>query len=336
MKREKVVADERFLVTGGTGCIGSWIVAKLVRDSVPVAVLTTQRRLERLRLLLSDAELDRVMFIDGDVNDVDLIEAAARRLQVTRVIHLAALQFPFCAADPIAGARVNVQGTVSAFELVRRLGIGRLVYASSAAVYGPKTHYADDVVGPDAELFPTSHYGVFKVANEQGARVYWANHGIASTGLRPHSAYGPGRDQGVTSKPTVAMIAAAAGRPYTINFSGRCQFQFAGDVADAFIAAARADRPGAEVFSIGGPRSGVDEIVRIIGELEPSSQGGITFEDRSLPFPEAFDGAPMEAALGAIQRTPLVDGIAETIACYRAAIRDGRVDDAFLDRVLAG
>ncbi len=98
----------------------------------------------------------------------------------------------------------------------------------------------------------------------------------------------------------------------------------------------RADRPGRRGVQPrrAAIRRGRDR--RIIEELEPSRAGRITFEERSLPFPEAFDGAPIEAALGALQRTPLADGIAETIACYRAAIRDGRVDDAFLDRVLAG
>ena len=209
------------------------------------------------------------------------------------------------------------------------------MYASSAAVYGPKDRYADEVVGPDAELYPTSHYGVFKVANEQAARVYWQTGGIASIGLRPHSAYGPGRDQGVTSKPTVAMIAAAGGRPYHVDFGGRYQFQFVDDVAAAFIAAARADRPGADVFSFGGPRIGVDEIVGVIAALEPRSRGRITFGDRILPFPAAFDGAPLEAALGPQPVTPLGDGVRRTIETYRAALRDGRLGDAFLDRVLA-
>ena len=87
-------------------------------------------------------------------------------------------------------------------------------------------------MGPDAELFPTSHYGVFKVANEQAARVYWADRRRSrASACGPHSAYGPGRDQGVTSKPTVAMIAAAGGRPYHVDFGGRYQFQFVEDVA---------------------------------------------------------------------------------------------------------
>ena len=329
------MADERFLVTGGTGCIGAWVVRTLVRESVPVTLLASRRRFDRLGLLLSDAEIARIDVVDGDINDLETIEDAARRQGVTRLIHLAGLQFPFCAADPVAGARVNVQGTVTMLELARRLGVP-LVYASSAAVYGPKTRYADDVLPPDAELHPTSHYGVFKVANEQGARVAWETQGVRSVGLRPHSVYGPGRDQGVTSKPTVAMIAAAAGRTYHVNFGGRYQFQFGDDAARSFIAAARADLPEATVFSLPGPAIGVDEILAAIETLEPWAAGKMTFEDRSLPFPGAFDGRPLEAAIGPQQQTPLADGVRETIETYRRAIRDGRLGDAYLDRVLAG
>lgn len=328
------MTDERFLVTGGTGCIGSWVVRHLVREGAPVTVLSSRNRLDRLRLVLTEAELAGVEIVEGDVVDLAFVEALARRSGVTRLVHLAAMQFPFCAADPIAGARVNVQGTVTMFELAKRLGIGRLVYASSAAVYGPKTRYPEAVLGPDAELYPTAHYGVYKVANEQTGRVYHANDGISSIGLRPHSAYGPGRDQGITSKPTVAMIAAAAGRPYRIDFGGGCQFQYVGDVASAFVAAARSDRTGAEVFSLGGPRIGVDEIVAEIEAEEPWARGRITHGDASLPFPEAFDGAPLDAALGPQPLTPLAEGVRLTIETYRAAIHDGRVDEAFLDRVV--
>ncbi len=328
------MADERFLVTGGTGCIGAWVVRELVREGVPVTVVSSRGSDARLRLILSEDELAQVAVAEADVCDLPALEAIARQAGANRIVHLAALQLPFCAADPIAGARVNVQGTAVVFEVARRLEAARLVYASSAAVFGPKAFYRDAVVGMDAELHPTSHYGVFKVANEQAARVYWDSWGVASTGLRPHSAYGPGRDQGVTSKPTVAMIAAAAGRPYHIDFGGGCQFQFVEDVAAAFIAAARSDRPGAEVFSIGGPRIGVDEVVAAIEAVAPEARGTISFGERVLPFPEAFDGSPLEVALGPQPVTPLADGVARTVATYRDAIPRGLVDTAFLDRVV--
>lgn len=328
--------EERFLVTGGTGCIGAWVVRGLVGEGVPVTVASSQASDARLRLVMTDEELARVAVVRADVTDLGALEALARGASINRIVHLAALQFPFCAADPIAGARVNVEGTAVVFELARRLGVSRLVYASSAAVFGPRTRYRDAVVGMDAELYPTSHYGVFKVANEGAARVYWDAWGLASTGLRPHSAYGPGRDQGVTSKPTVAMIAAAAGRPYHIDFGGGCQFQFAEDVAAAFIAAARCDRPGAEVFSLGGPRISVAEIVGEIERIVPAAAGSITVGERVLPFPEAFDGAPLEAALGRQPVTPLGVGVERTIAAYRDAIARELVDGAFLDRVVGG
>ena len=328
------MADDRILVTGGTGCIGSWVVRGLVRDGVPVTVLAASGRLDRLRLVLSDEELAGVEIVHGDVNDLERMEAAARASGITGIIHLAALQLPFCAVDPVRGANVNVQGTATVFELARRLEIGHLVYASSAAVYGPASFYADEVVGADAPLHPTSFYGVYKVANEQAAGVYHASFGISSIGIRPHSAYGPGRDQGVTSKPTVAMIAAAGDRPYHVDFGGAYQFQFVEDVAAAFIAASRSTADGAAVYSCPGPRIAVAEIVALLADLVPASRGRITFGDRILPFPAAFDGAPIEAALGPLPLTPIEAGVERTVAAYRSALERGLLDDAWLDRVL--
>ena len=329
------MAADHFLVTGGTGCIGAWVTRRLLADGSGVTLFSADETRDRLALVLSPAELDGLDAVLGDINDLESLEQVARQRGVTRIIHLAALQFPFCAADPIRGARVNVQGTATMFELARRLDIGRLVYASSAAVYGPAAHYPEVVLPADAELCPTSHYGVFKVANEQGARVWWDAQGVASIGLRPHSVYGAGRDQGVTSKTTLAMIAAAAGRPFHVDFAGAYQFQFAADVAAWFVAAARSDLPGPNVFSLPGPIIAVADMIGAIETIAQESRGQITFGERLLPFPAAFDGQPIETALGPVPTTTLADGAADTLARYRAAIADGRVTTAFLDRVLA-
>jgi UDP-glucuronate 4-epimerase len=329
------VSEERVLVTGATGCIGSWVVRNLLQEGVEVVALTSSQRFERLKLILSEAEFHSIAFVNADITDIASLENAARKHGVNRIVHLAGMQFPFCAADPIEGAAVNVGGTVTVFELARRLGIERLVYASSAAVYGPASHYAEAVLGPDAEFFPTSHYGVYKVANEQTARVYWQNDKLASIGLRPHSVYGPGRDQGATSKPTVAMIAAAAGRPYNINFNGRYQFQFSDDAAKAFVRAVHATFDGAAVYNIGGSIFGVDEIIGCIEAAVPAARGRITFDDRPMVFPQALDGRQIVEALGAYVETPLEQGVARTIDCYRSALGKGLLDTAYLDRVLA-
>jgi nucleoside-diphosphate-sugar epimerase len=327
-------SSESFLVTGGTGCIGAWVIRALVREGVPVTVVTAHRRLDRLRLVLSADELAHVNLVDGDIADVTALESAARNARANRLVHLAGMQLPLCAADPLEGSRVNVSGTVAVFEAARRLGIGPVVYASSAAVYGPASMYSHEIVTDEDPLHPTSHYGVYKVANEQGARVWWENEHVPSVGLRPHSAYGPGRDQGVTSKPTVAMIAAAAGRPYRIGFSGRYQFQFAEDVAEAFIRAARLPAEGAAVYNIGGSLFGIDQIIETIEAVAPGSAGKVTAENATMPFPAGFDGGALQTAIGAIAETPLEEGVRRTVECYRAALGDGRMGPTDLDRIL--
>ena len=119
------------------------------------------------------------------------------------MIHLAALQVPFCRADPPLGARVNVLGTVNVFEAAKaRPHLAPITYASSIAAFDANGTMAGH---------PGTIYGVYKRANESTAAVYFAENGVSSTGLRPHTVYGVGRDQGLTSAPTTAMLAAAAG-----------------------------------------------------------------------------------------------------------------------------
>ena len=104
--------------------------------------------------------------------------------EITNVVHLAALQVPFCRADPERGARVNVHGTVVVLEAIKaRLGrIRGLAYASSTAVY----NVADPLPAPESGgTAPTTLYGVFKLANEGTARVYWYDDDVASIGIRP-------------------------------------------------------------------------------------------------------------------------------------------------------
>src|SRR5262249_34241374 len=156
----------------------------------------------------------------GDVTDLDAFGRVLDEHAITTVVHLAALQVPLVREHPVRGAEVNVVGTTNVLEAVRRRAdrIGPVVYASSIAVYGPAgTLDPDDPAG--------TLYGVFKRANEATAQRYFDDYGVSSIGLRPHTIFGPGRDQGATSAPTVAMLAAAARRPFHIPFGGRIQMQ---------------------------------------------------------------------------------------------------------------
>jgi len=125
----------RVLVTGAGGCIGSWVVALLTRAGVSASAFDLNQDTRRPRLLMSDAELSKVQWLTGDVADPQAVVNALQVSGARAIIHLAALQVPFCKADPVAGAKVNVVGTVNVFEAARKLGIKRLTYASSIAAH---------------------------------------------------------------------------------------------------------------------------------------------------------------------------------------------------------
>lgn len=319
------MTNERFLVTGALGCIGAWVVRNLIREGISPAIFDLANDPRRLRLILTEAELAHVQMLSGDISDLSAVEHALKETEATHVLHLAALQIPFCKADPVLGAQVNVVGTVNVFEAAKRRGLRHVVYASSAAVYGISEDYPEGPLGHDAPLRPQTHYGVYKQANEGTARVYWKDNGISSIGLRPYVVYGPGRDQGLTSSPTTAMLAATLGQPYQIPFGGRFDLQFADDVAKAFIRAARVPFEGADVFNFRGSVVHVREIVEAIEVAAPAMRGQLSFTDMPLGFPEEMDDTPLLSVLGPLPHTSLADGIATTMSTFQQALADGRL-----------
>ena len=258
-----------------------------------------------------EEELSRVTIVDGDITDGDALGAILDAHDITNVIHLAALQVPFCRADPVRGAQVNVVGTVVVFEQVRqrRERMAPVVYAGSVGMFdAADADLASGRLLADATAHPATLYGVYKLANEGTAQVYWAEHGVASFGLRPMTVYGPGRDQGMTSTPTKAMAAAVLGRPYHISFGGSTLYQYAADVARAFIAASRArPAPAPTPRTWAAPRPTCARWSRSSSSRCRRRPGTITFEERPLPFPADIDTSGL-AALGDVPVTPLADG----------------------------
>ena len=246
----------------------------------------------------------------GDITDAAAVHEAMAGAD--RVIHLAALQVPFCRADPSGGAAVNVVGTVNVFEAARAHRIEPVVYASSIAVYGTADDYPGPVLDPDAALKPATLYGAYKVANEHTAAVYAADHGLASVGLRPHTVYGPGRDQGLTSQPTAAIYSAVRSEAYRVDYGAVLDFQYAPDVARMFIAAARCrlPQPAAPVLNLRGHVTPVADFigrVRAITGFDDLDAG-----DDPLPFPHAASPAGLADLLGDVTPTPLDGAIDET------------------------
>ena len=325
--------SQTYFITGAQGCIGSWIVKALAeRGDTPVVFDRSEDR-RRLEAIIETSQLERVRFIAGDITDIGAVRSALKASGARRLIHLAGLQVPACKADPVAGAFVNVVGTLNVFESARALEVERVIYASSAAVFG-----AGDEESPldeSAASEPTTHYGVFKRANEGNARVYYLDHGLSSVGLRPLTVYGVNRDSGLTSDPTRAMKAAVLGVPFQIRFSGATDFQYVADTAAAFIACADAAPEGAHIFNLHGETVKVARIAQIINVNAPSDRELVTYGGPPIPIAPALDDAAIRRVIGNLPSTSLEAGVTETMRRFSVLRDGGRLDTSDVEAELA-
>ncbi len=313
---------ETYFITGAQGCIGSWIVKAIAeRGDAPVVFDRSEDAL-RLEAIMQPQDLAHVRFVSGDITDVTAVRAALESSGALRIIHLAGLQVPACKADPVAGAFVNVIGTLSVFEAAKAVSAERIIYASSAAVFG--IGEADHPLDESAATEPGTHYGVFKRANEGNARVYFLEHGINSVGLRPLTVYGVNRDTGLTSDPTKAMKAAVLGIPFHIRFSGATDFQYVEDTAAAFIRCADRAPEGAHVFNLHGETV---EVKRIAAAINENAGGNlVSFSGPPIPIAPALDDTAIKQAIGALPSTPLDAGVCETMRRFKELRQADRLD----------
>ena len=313
---------ESYFITGAQGCIGSWVVKALAERGDMAVVFDRSSDSHRLSAIMKPADLNRVRFLTGDITDVAAMLAALQESSPRCVIHLAGLQVPSCQADPAAGALVNVVGTLNVFEAARQVGVERIVYASSAAVFGMSED--DAPLGESAASEPGTHYGVFKRTNEGNARVYFLTHGLSSVGLRPLTVYGVNRDSGLTSDPTKAMKAATLGIPFHIRFGGATDFQYVRDTAAAFLACADSAPAGAHVFNLHGETVAIERIVNVINQ--EAGRELATFGGPPIPIAAAIDDAAIRRAIGDLPSTPLEVGISETMQQFAALRVAGQLD----------
>ena len=293
----------RVLITGGGGFIGAWLSKRLLASGHEVQIFDLRKERNIAAAIVGSA-LDRIDWVLGDVSDGNAVRQAAEGCDL--LVHLAAVLTPACQQDPVRGAQINLIGTLNVFEAARVHGLQKVLYMSSAGVYG-----TDDGSVP----YPLTHYGAFKLAGEGSARAYHLDHGISSLGVRPLVVYGAGRETGLTAGPTIACRAAARGETYIIPFSGDSNFVYVDDVAAAFAKGADTTINGAHVHNILGEKSSAESIAGEIKRLIPRAD--ISVNGPKLPVVADIDDSEIEKTLPGLKRTPLSEGLAATIEHYR-------------------
>lgn len=320
----------KIFVTGGCGFFGAWIIKRLLDDGDQVVVFDAVLFTKRWEMLMTQDEIAKIKFIQGKVDEDGFVNTIVDEAP-DAIIHLAGLQVPTCREHPILGAKVNVIGTLNVFEAAKALKskgatVPRIVYASSAAVFGPDAEYGEAPVGDSAVPKPTSHYGAYKLCTEYCAKAYHVSNGISSVGLRPLTVYGPGRDAGMTSAPTRAIAAAIKGQQFTIPFTGSSVYISIREVADIFVNTARKDPGGAYVYTVGGDTVDTHAWIAAVEEaLGPASKGLITASGGPIPFPSKLDDASLRADFPGLLRISISQGVAETVAAYKKLEAEGKL-----------
>ena len=310
-----------FLVTGGAGFIGTWVLRELQQRGAPAVVLDIGQPPARWPRVLGP-QASAVRLIQGSLLDRTLLGRLLDEEKITHVIHLAALLTPACQQDPWEGFQVNVSGSVALFEAVRqRAGqICGIAYASSVAVFGHEPDHAlpagPGPVAPVEAALPPTFYGAFKKSVEWIADQYWRHFQIPSVGLRPQVVYGPEREVGLTAGPSLAARAAARGEPYTLGYTGRIGYDYVEDVARAFVRSALEAPAGAHVADLEGAPATMEEVMAAIAAAAPGAEKRLSIQGPPLPANLPPRPRYLSGLFPDWQSTSLHEGMRRTVAFY--------------------
>jgi len=270
----------RFLVTGGAGFIGSHIVEQLLKDGHQARVLdnfTTGKR-DNLGFAAGSAGLE---VIEGDIRDAEAVAAAMK--DIDGVFHEAALvSVPKSVEQPALDFDINVKGTFTVFDAARQAGVRRVVFASSAAVYGDNPELP---LSETARPTPLSPYGLDKLYTEQLGALYQSLYGQQMLALRYFNVFGPRQDPGSSYSGVISIFVdrLRSGKVPTIYGDGEQtrDFVYVGDIVQANLKAMFADYSGFRVFNVGcGRQTSLNELFSHLKGLTGSSLAPFYAEPR--------------------------------------------------------
>jgi UDP-glucose 4-epimerase len=253
----------KIAITGGAGYIGSTLVKRLLDQHIEVVSIDDLSRGNYNHLKNIGAD-EKARLIQGDIRDTEVLEKEFRGSDA--IAHLAAITgLILCRESPREAVSVNIYGTHQVLETARKRDIEKVVFCSSAAVYGkPKTL----PVKEDHPLRPLNLYGVTKLAGEKLMEAYHDNHGIQTISLRFGNVYGMGLYTNYDTVIPKFVKQAITGQALTIYGDGKStrDFVHVEDIIQAMTIALKANGVGGEAYNVGGETTSTEELATLISE----------------------------------------------------------------------
>ncbi len=315
-----------YLVTGGSGFIGSNLVEALLHQGEQVKVLdnfSTGRRSNLAAIQKLTRSGDLLQIIEGDLRSYHIVQNAVQ--DVDYILHQGALpSVPRSVHDPLTSNEVNVVGTLNILQAAREAGVKRLVYASSSSVYG------DNSTLPKVETMapnPLSPYAIAKLAGEQYCQSFWRLYGFETVCLRYFNVFGPRQDPTSHYSAVIPkfIMAALQGKPLPIHGDGHQSrdFTYISNVIEANLLACRAPEAPGQVMNVScGERYSLLDLVEYLGQLLGVAQLQVQHIETRLGDVK-HSQADIQKAKTVLNYEPIVDfqeGLRQTIEHYRSLL----------------
>lgn len=308
-----------YLVTGGTGLIGSCIVRDLVREGERVVVYDILPAINFLNRFMSEDAIERmVTIVKGDVTDLPHLFRTILENNIKRIIHTASLLTLESNSNPYLAVKVNCEGTICVFEAARTLGLEKVVWASSNSCFGPADKYAQEYIPNDAPHYPQNVYGATKAFNETVATYYCDHYGVDITGVRYMHVYGVGQRRGVFATILQELITKPAlGKPGRIPHGDAViGWSYMEDPARATVMASKVLKTKTRSYSIMGDVHSVREAADYVRTILPDAD--ITVLPGTFTGdPVRFDTRLIEEEIGYRPEWSMERGIKEAINLTR-------------------
>ena len=308
-----------YLVTGGTGLIGSRIVRDLVKEGEQVVAYDLFPEGSFLHHLLSEEEKTRVKIVRGDVTDLPNLIHTAQENNVEKIFHMASLLGEASYANPPLTLKVMAEGTNNVFETARLLEVKKVVWASSVAVFGSQEMYAEEYIPNDAPHYPASWglYAACKSLNENMSICYRDRFGLDISAIRYTLMYGPGRYGGASYVVSRELIEKpAVGKPGKVPYGDDVpNWLYVDDAARATVLAAKVARTNTMAFNISGDIRSTSEVADYVRKLLPEAD--ITLRPGILGLCWKVDATPIKEELGFSSEWPMERAVKDMINVTR-------------------